>query len=204
MRTPGLIVICALWLSAAGVGSWALLKYESTPTPADTAPPLWPARSHIAREGGHATLLMFVHPHCPCSGASMEELNRLLALCQSPVSTHVLFVRPKGVADDWTDTLLKKNAESIPGVKVAIDSEGEEARLFGAASSGCVILYDAQGKLLFSGGITASRGHAGDNAGESAVIDLVNGHSAPLKHTEVYGCTLLDHCELTTTNENAL
>ena len=203
MRTRGIIVICALWLLAASGATWALMKYESTPTASDRAPSLWPAKSQIARAAGHSTLLMFVHPHCPCSGASMEELNRLLARCQGSVTAHVLFVRPKGVADDWTDTRLKKNAESIPGVQVSIDPEGQEATLFGAESSGCVILYDPTGKLLFSGGITASRGHAGDNAGELAVIDLLNGQSVPLKHTEVYGCSLLGTCE-TPTNENAL
>jgi hypothetical protein len=203
MRTRGIIVICALWLLAASGGTWALLKYESTATPAGNTPSLWPAESHIARETGRSTLLMFVHPHCPCSRASMEELNRLMVRCRDSVSTHVLFVRPKGATDEWTDTALRKNAESIPSVHVAIDAEGEEALRFGAESSGYVILYDPQGKLLFSGGITASRGHAGQNAGETTVINLANGQAASLKHTEVYGCSLLGPCE-TSTNENVL
>jgi hypothetical protein len=133
----------------------------------------------------------------------MEELNRLLARCQGVVSTHVLFIRPKGEPDDWTDTALRKNAESIPGVHVELDSEGQEARRFGAESSGYLVLYSPKGELLFSGGITASRGHAGENAGENAVINLANGHYVPLNHTKVYGCTLLDHCEKAT-NENTL
>ena len=36
---------------------------------------------------------------------------------------------------------------------------------FGAETSGQTLLYDRDGRLLFSGGTTGSRGHDGDNAG---------------------------------------
>jgi hypothetical protein len=55
-----------------------------------------------------------------------------------------------------------------------------------------VVLYSPNGELLFSGGITGSRGHAGQNPGEDAVIALVNGRSLPLTHAHVYGCDLFD------------
>jgi hypothetical protein len=52
-------------------------------------------------------------------------------------------------------------------------------------------LYAPTGKLLFSGGITASRGHEGDNVGRSAIVSFIlNGH-APVNHTPVFGCSLL-------------
>src|SRR6185503_7967552 len=111
---------------------------------------------------------------------------------QNSVSANVLFVRPNGVADDWANTPLRKVAQSIPGVHVALDPEGKEARQFGAESSGYVVLYNAKGQLLFSGGITGSRGHAGQNPGEDAVIAQINGHSLPLTHTHVFGCDLFD------------
>ena len=38
---------------------------------------------------------------------------------------------------------------------------------------GQTLLYDAGGTLIFSGGITGSRGHAGDNAGEAALVALL-------------------------------
>ena len=34
------------------------------------------------------------------------------------------------------------------------------------------------GKLTFQGGITAGRGHQGDNAGETAVVSLLRGGAA--------------------------
>lgn len=186
-----------LWLLAAGAGAWGLIRYENTPTSAGETPSRWPAESRIERLAGHSSLVMFVHPHCPCSRASIAELNRLLSHRQGPATVDVLFIRPKGVSDDWTETSLRKSAEAIPGVKVALDPEGREARRFGAESSGYVVLYSPDGQLLFSGGITGSRGHEGDNAGENLVIAGLNGQAAGLQHTPVFGCSLQGECDVT-------
>ena len=71
-----------------------------------------------------------------------------------------------------------------------IDGDGQEARLFHAVTSGQTVLYDSQGRLLFSGGITASRGHSGDNAGRSAIVSLVNAEVPDRTETLVFGCPL--------------
>jgi hypothetical protein len=42
---------------------------------------------------------------------------------------------------------------------------------------------------VFRGGITGSRGHEGDNAGESAIIGLTQGRD-PQGGTQVFGCAL--------------
>ena len=74
--------------------------------------------------------------------------------------------------------------------------EGREAARFGAATSGQTFLYDARGGLLFSGGITGARAHAGDNAGRSAVVTLLNGTGGPAApRTSVFGCPLFDRGE---------
>jgi len=57
------------------------------------------------------------------------------------------------------------------------------------------MLTDAAGKLLFSGGITASRGHVGDNAGLDALILLIRNTPAPstarpVITTPVFGCAI--------------
>ena len=71
-----------------------------------------------------------------------------------------------------------------------MDGDGREARLFQAVTSGQTILYDSHGRLLFSGGITASRGHSGDNAGRSAIVSLVNAEVPDRTETLVFGCPL--------------
>src|SRR5947207_9412929 len=104
MRVPGRLVIHATWLLTAAAGGWALAKYESTPGGTGETPQRWPAGSHIEFHGDRPVLLMFAHPHCPCTRASIDELNRLLAQCDGKVETQVLFIRPHGMPDDWTQT----------------------------------------------------------------------------------------------------
>jgi hypothetical protein len=77
-------------------------------------------------------------------------------------------------------------------VAVQADLKGLIGKKFGAETSGYVLLYNPAGQLLFSGGITGSRGHAGDNAGEDAIIALVNGQNPGVTHTSVFGCSLLN------------
>jgi hypothetical protein len=68
---------------------------------------------------------------------------------------------------------------------------GETARAFGAKTSGFTALYAPDGRLLFHGGITASRGHEGDSAGAAAIVDFVVLGTASVRNTAVYGCGLV-------------
>lgn len=194
MRTSSYVVVCVIWLCAVCAGAWGLLNYENTPTGASQTPAQWPSQSRIARQVDRPTLTMFAHPHCPCTRASIGELNRLLTRCGRLVAVHVLFIQPKGTSVDWTETALRKSAEAIPGIDVQLDPDGSEARRFGAESSGYLVLYSPEGKLLFNGGITAARGHGGDNAGENVVVALLNGENVELKNTPVFGCSLFSQC----------
>ena len=126
----------------------------------------------------------------------MEELNRLLAQSQGRVTAQVYFLTPGKASEDWTNTDLWRSATAIPGVTVHEDPDGTQARLFGAETSGDVLLYDRRGQLMFQGGITGSRGHAGDNAGESSIISFLAGRETGLKKTPVYGCSLLNEVNM--------
>lgn len=113
-----------------------------------------------------------------------------MAQGQGRVTAYVLLLKPAGASDDWEKTDLGKSAASIPGVNVVVDDDGVEARRFCAITSGQTILYDTEGRLLFSGGITGSRGHSGDNAGRSAIVSLLNTGEAERAETFVFGCPL--------------
>jgi hypothetical protein len=171
-------------------------KYQDTPGHAAVTPEIWPSEALIPLAQDRATLVMFAHPKCPCTRASVEELNRLLARSSGQITTHVFFLRPKEAAEDWTQTDLWRTAAAIPGVTVHEDLDGAQGHRFGAETSGYVALYDAKGELLFKGGITAGRGHAGDNVGASAIVSLSGGGSAALRQTPVYGCSLVGICEM--------
>lgn len=185
-----LIIACALWLLAIGAGGRYLWGYESTPGVAASAPDRWPAASRIKPAASRPTLVMLAHPQCPCTRASIGELTRLMTQAQGRVTAYVLFVKPPEFSAGWEQTDLWASAAAIPGVTVVRDDDGVEAARFGAATSGQTVLYDASGKLLFSGGITAARGHAGDNAGRSAIVSLLVNDESEQKESPVYGCPL--------------
>jgi hypothetical protein len=181
-----------IWLLAAGTGFAWILKYQSAGGNAGTAPEHWPATAQITFDTKRDTLVMFAHPQCPCTRASMEELNRLLARHRGQVTTHVMFIQPAGFTPSQMQSGLWRSAEAIPDVAVHTDTNGVQAKLFGAETSGYVLLYDAQGRLLFRGGITGGRGHEGDNAGEDDIGTLLAGEAAHDRQTPVYGCSLIN------------
>ena len=172
---------------AFGLGR--LLKYESAPGTVADVPKAWPA-SPISLSADGLTLVMLAHPHCPCTRASVGELAELMARVQGKAKAYVLFARPNGSGADWDDTSLRRSAAAIPGVTVMSDTAGVEACRFGAETSGHTLLFAPDGRLLFSGGITQSRGHAGDNTGASAIVSLVRNQQADHATTFVFGCSL--------------
>jgi hypothetical protein len=184
---------CAvLWISAVLAGSGVLWKYAGTAGDPGKVPGRWPATSSLARSANRKTVVMFAHPKCPCTRASIGELALLMAQAGQGLDAHVVFLEPDGVAGDWKHTASVEEAARIPGVKVFFDKGGREAGLFGAATSGQTDLYAAAGGLLFRGGITAARGHAGDNAGRDAIVEWTSAGKAPRDCTPVFGCALAD------------
>jgi hypothetical protein len=82
-------------------------------------------------------------------------------------------------------------AKALPHARVHWDDGGKEAMRFGAATSGYVVLFNTGGSLLFRGGVTASRGHEGDNAGfDSLLVSLRSGVPARAS-SRVFGCGLI-------------
>ncbi len=183
------------WVIAVALGLRILLNYESTPGRIGAVSQTWQSASAIQRANDCPTLVMFAHPHCPCTRASVGELAQIMAQARGKVSAFVLFVRPKGAPDNWDETDLRRSAAAIPGVRVSTDVDGLEARRFGVETSGHTLLFDREGHLVFSGGITQSRGHAGGNVGESAIVSLVNNQRPGRSETFVFGCSLAKHTE---------
>ncbi|MDB5332995.1 MAG: hypothetical protein JWP03_4146 [Phycisphaerales bacterium] len=187
-------LVAIAWAAAVAFGTSRLWTYESTPGSPARPPIAWPADSHVVPQSGLPTLVLFAHPHCPCSRATVGELAKLMTDCRGKLTATVLVLRPQGVKEGWERTDLWNSAAAIPGVSVVSDAAGTESRRFGAVTSGQVLLFAADGRLLFSGGITESRGHSGDNAGRSAVAALVlgTGRAAQPASAPVYGCPLFN------------
>lgn len=189
------VTVSCIWLLAVGASGLYLIKYENTAGPQSRTQEAFPKLKDVQLDPHRCTLLLFAHPKCPCTRASINQLNRVLAHCSSNVVTHVFFLKPGTVDSDWVQTDLWRNAASIPGVQTHVDPDGAIAAQFGADTSGYVVLYSPQGKLLFHGGITSGRGHEGDNVGASALIALANGTTVTCNNTPVYGCLLKKECQ---------
>jgi hypothetical protein len=121
----------------------------------------------------------------------MGELAIVMARCQGILDARVLFYQPVDVDQTWQQTDLWRDAESIPGVSIAADRGAALASRFSVSTSGHALLFSRRGELLFSGGITGSRGHSGDNCGRDAVISLLTTGTAECRTAHVFGCSLL-------------
>jgi hypothetical protein len=176
------------WSAAVGSGFCYLGRHGATPGAAGDPPGRWPASSRVAVRG-LVNLVLVAHPRCPCTRATVAELGRLMARRRGALAAHVLFLRPE---KSWERTDLWRAAAALPGTRVLADSGGRDAALFGAATSGHVLVYDATGVLRYSGGITGSRGHEGGNPGLDAVVGLLTRGRADRDRWPVFGCPLSD------------
>lgn len=187
----------AVWLLLVGVGAASILRYANTPGRETNPPAQWPETTRISPGKTLPTLVMFAHPRCPCTYASLDELAQVAADCPGHFDAQVWFIKPPETDNNWTNTTLWRKAVSIPGVTVHCDDNGLETARFHAETSGQTVLYDLSGRLLFHGGITGSRGHTGDNPAQLALETLLKKEiSHPIEST-VYGCSLFSAPQVT-------
>ena len=180
----------AVWLAVALSGLYLVWSYENGAGTPATASQQWPSASDLVLAADRSTIVFVAHPQCTCTRASLGELAEALARAKQAPKTYVVFIKPSSMPEGWERSDLWNTAEGLPNVTIVRDDNGREAELFGAATSGQTFVYDTAGSLEFSGGITASRGHAGDNDGRAAVVTLLNHLESKRATTNVFGCSL--------------
>ena len=190
---PKLIVV--VWALALLGGMGFLWRYKSTPGTAPSPARVWPESAWLSCRKDRPTLVLFAHPECPCTTASLHALRELLPHYAGRVASYVAVLRPDVTPRGWSDAELRSELVSMPETSLLPDPEGREARLFGAATSGHVFLYGKDGQLLFSGGITGARGHEGENPGLTRLrgaldAELAGEPRADLARAPVFGCAL--------------
>jgi hypothetical protein len=178
------------WLLAAFAATTALWKDRETPGEVAIAPHEWPETTRLARVAGRPVAVLFVHPLCPCTPASIEELRQVAEQMRGKLDVHVVFALPDGTDASWRTGPNWQAAAAIPGAQLRADEGAEETRRFRARTSGLVALYDAQARLVFNGGITGARGCVGDNGGRQRMIEQLLDPGAPAATWPVFGCAL--------------
>ena len=178
MKHLGPILVTAAWLLALGVGTAYWAAYDSTPGEA--------GRVSIRRESTSAELVLFVHPQCPCARSALAVLARLES---NFGRVRIVFVGHPGAGADWW---TGRNWESA-GDRAERDEGGAIAQSYGVRTSGHAVLYDADGRLRFSGGVAPARSATPEIDRQ---IDewkrLLTESEWPAVTRPVFGCPLFD------------
>ena len=196
IRTTHMLSIVALsvWAAMVSYGVASLLIYDSKPGQAASAPSSFPDDFEEKEGRDRPLMVVFLHPHCPCSRATLDQLEAILVSNKQEFECRVLFVVPSEAEADpgWENGPLLERVASISGISIERDFGGTAAKRFAAATSGQVLFYGSDRSLAFSGGITAARGHLGENVGARAILNLLENKRSPSTTAPVYGCPLFN------------
>jgi hypothetical protein len=168
-----------------------LCAYASSPGDRGAPSGRWPSGSGLQLDDRRLTLLMFLHPRCPCSRASLAEMGAILDRCSDRVSARAVIFQPRRDREGWLPADLKASLAEIPSLGLCLDPGGDEGRRFGVETSGHVLLYDPRGDMIFSGGITSARGERGDNLGRAALLGRIMSTRGDKPASPVFGCPLM-------------
>jgi len=183
------LLVFLVWLGLIVIGYTWLFRYSFVAGEASTSPGSIP---HVLASPGSSSrwqVFLALHPHCPCSLATVRELAKILTRAADVSVVTVLMYKPSNEPDGWLEGRLLDECRRM-NCRIRPDPEGGFAKALGTVTSGDVVVYDASGKLRYHGGITGSRGHEGDNLGQQAVIDILRGHNASRTAMPVFGCPI--------------
>lgn len=189
-RTVWPIVSAVVWFMACLTGFSVLWSYSNTPGKPGLPPRVWPAGDRVQLDTSRPTLIMFVHPRCPCTASSMSQLERLQGRFPGAFATRFVLYEPAKAGAEWRSTRLWTRAAAMPDAETIVDAGGLIARTCGADVSGLVGVYSPDGSPMFWGGLTIARGHEGDNPGTDAVAAILRGEQPGLVISRVFGCCL--------------
>ena len=180
------------WVGGTGAGFLLLDAHQARPGAAGSPPDRWPAGAATRPDPARPTLVIFLHPLCPCSAASVAELAEVEARCRGRVAIRAVIGRPEGQAAGWGPSgSIESGLAGMAGLARVDDPGGREGRRFGVETSGQVLLYGPGGRLLFAGGITPSRGHRGESRGREALVGLIDGAAVAPGRSPVFGCRVV-------------
>jgi hypothetical protein len=180
----------ALWgasIAAATSSFWSYSQIGDMPSG------LLPSAERIAAVGlepGCITLIIGLHPHCPCTRGISEELNRLAAESED-YRFVVLASCPQDAMSSWMDTPSIRELERLPRTRIIADECGMIASSLGMIRSGHVIVIGADGFPRYSGGMTSSPLHSLGRPAREAATEVAVGTPLSATTAMVFGCPLV-------------
>jgi len=180
-----------IWLTLIIGGFYFIQAYNARPGQAAAAPEKWPQNKLISPATGESNLLVFLHPMCPCSKATIEELTDILAAHGKNIHPKFVIMTPDDADPAWNNSSLMQKVKAIPGGEIIHSPHGSLEKLFSVHTSGQILLYNPEGQLVFSGGITTARGERGENQGSIALTQALSHLPTQLlAQSPVFGCPL--------------
>ncbi len=163
-------IFLLIWLSGTASGFFLLGAYHVRPGQPGKPLVRWPEGCPVRLDPDRPTLLIFLHPRCPCSRASVAELASIAASYRGRFAAHAILYRPEGPSEDWDQAEAAATDEaSIPGLRRWTDRSGRWATDSGSRRLGRVLadprpwmerlLREAASPLraAIGGGISASK-----------------------------------------------
>lgn len=200
------LVLFVCFPCAICVGTWAIADYSNRPcdrgTPSLTLDPNQTSADLLAvlnefaqselRRTDSKKLLVFYHPHCPCTAASLRNLQRINSSLVSERKIYAFAFHPQDEPVTWIESPTTKLLRGIPNITIIPDREAIACQAFGLSTSGHMLVYDEAQRLIFSGGITPGRGHEGDCQSSFDLRQKINGEKSTLNYWPVYGCSIVE------------
>ncbi len=181
--------LLSVWCIAVASGFALLSLYSQRSSPESQPPRVWPEHVLLECPSGVAKLLVFIHPKCPCTSATLSELDRLIAEVGTGLQVVFLVDCPEDLRDDWMYSESTSRCRSMPQSSTVVDYDGKLAREFHATTSGFCLLYMDR-KLCFQGGLTTERGHEGESLARVAIRQLLSNGQGKNYRAPVFGCPL--------------
>ena len=176
--TAGLLVAVALFTM------WAAREEQKAAAKSRN----WPEGAPMTLDPARLTLLLFVHPQCRGTEATLQTLGHVMERCAGHANVTIMLYEDPALLAHWKGSPVKGEAESIPGATVRDDHLGETASFFDVTTSGSALLFAPDGTLLYRGGITPGLGQVGD--GQVLETWLLEGRG--VSREPVFGCSLKD------------
>lgn len=129
-----------VWIAFAVAGWYGISAYGLNGDPQATTSIVsqWPVDSTIVRLTELLTLVLFLHPKCPCSRATVGELERLPLLIPSDALPDVCVVAaaPRATGDLWWSSPFLDRIARLPNARTGgRDPGGVETDLFGESAA---------------------------------------------------------------------
>ncbi len=183
-------LLISFWAVIIALGMLQFYRYETREGAKEVSNKSWPEGTSLSYSKSKFSWVMGIHPKCPCSLATVGNLERLFRYIEEPFHITAL-VRQDPLSDESKSKVVRRLSK-LPQVSIFFDERGETAAKFGMLTSGDSRIYNRSGELIFAGGITINRSHEGWSPGASLILEQMSKGSKKSVELPVFGCNIQD------------